>query len=76
MSEVFFVGIGNKIIHKSRPLTPRKWTVSNKLPRLIHEMASVSSPLNLHAPFTLMSEILSQSPRAICGCMSSQQLSS
>lgn len=27
MSEVFFVEIGNKIIHKSRPLTPRKWTV-------------------------------------------------
>lgn len=27
MSEVFFVEIGNKIIHKSRPLTSRKWTV-------------------------------------------------
>lgn len=44
MSEVFFVEIGNKITHKSRPLTRGKWTVSHKLPPLISEIASSLLP--------------------------------
>lgn len=44
MSEVFFVEIGNKITHKSRPLTRGRWTVSRKLPPLINKIASSLLP--------------------------------
>lgn len=44
MSEVFFVGIGNKITHKRRPLTRGKWTVSRKLPPRISKIAGFLLP--------------------------------